>query len=180
MELTKTTPVDQPGPSVPSPLMNGPNGALHPHASDLTITWMDDYSYVHIESKPQQNDEKLKDDKQPSADDQASDRIKVSSQYSTPLVKHQRDQPNIEQEHMQIQKPKTDGVGVSGRKPAGRKGQAKPATYTEEDEAVIVEGYMADATFAETAAELGRPTEQGVDHKVRRMIAQGKLQKRAE
>lgn len=118
MELTETTPVDQPGPSVPSPLMNGPNGALHPHASDLTITWMDDYSYVHIESKPQQNDEKLKDDKQPSADDQASDRIKVSSQYSTPLVKHQRDQPNIEQEHMQIQKPKTDGVGVSGRKAA--------------------------------------------------------------
>lgn len=45
---------------------------------------------------------------------------------------------------------------------------------------MIVEGYMADATFAETAAELGRPTEQGVDHKVRRMIAQGKLQKRAE
>lgn len=64
--------------------------------------------------------------------------------------------------------------GKSGRKPAGRKGRPKPTTYSEMEEAVIIEGMFEGVSFADIGEELGR-LGQAIEHKLRRMKARGKL-----
>lgn len=72
------------------------------------------------------------------------------------------------------QEPEGDRCGASGRRPAGRKGRPKPKTYSEVEEAIIIEGFLEGASFAEIGEDLGRPG-QAVEHKIRRMKAEGKL-----
>lgn len=70
--------------------------------------------------------------------------------------------------------PQVEGCGRSRRKPAGRKGRPRPKTYNQVEEAIIVEGMHAGASFADIGEELGRPG-QAVEHKIRRMKAEGKM-----
>lgn len=62
-------------------------------------------------------------------------------------------------------------------RPAGRKGAPKPKTYSWTEEAIIMEGWLEAESLPSIAEELGRPV-QSIEHKVRRMIAQGKLEPR--
>lgn len=64
--------------------------------------------------------------------------------------------------------------GRSGRKPAGRKGRPKPRTYSDTEEAIIIEGMYEGVSYAEIGEELGR-LGQAVEHKIRRMKAEGRL-----
>lgn len=64
--------------------------------------------------------------------------------------------------------------GRSGRKPAGRKGRPRPTAYSAVEEAIIIEGMYEGISYAKIGEELGR-LGQAVEHKVRRMKAQGKL-----
>lgn len=70
------------------------------------------------------------------------------------------------------------GVGISGRKPAGRQGAPRPPAYTLIEECIIIEGMRNGASDDEIADELGRHRGQAIEHKIRRMIAQGKVEDR--
>lgn len=148
-----------------NPIAQGPiNSTFHPEAPSLSTT-MDEFSYIHIESQTQDID-----------DEQASEKGEdISQRDVTDDEQPDRARDEPESKTARVQEEGVSSVGISGRKPAGRKGAAKPSTYTEEDEAVITEGYLAGATHEEIAAELGRLTQQGIEHKIRRMIAEGKL-----
>lgn len=74
-------------------------------------------------------------------------------------------------------------IGVKGtsnvaslvaNQPGGRKGRPKPSTYSEIKEAVVIGGMREGASFREIGEELGQPG-QAIEHKVRRMRAQGQL-----
>lgn len=117
----------------------------------------------------------------PQAPDREQMRYLSAEQQSVPQHPQNEDQASSGSVNSQpcssasnSQEPQGDRCGVSGRRPAGRKGVPRPTTYSDVDEAIIIEGWMEGETFASIAEELGRPVN-GIEHKIRRMIAQGRL-----